>query len=199
MAGASSEVGEDEKRFEPLWGWLGVDRWRVVNALTLARLPFVGLGTWAAFEQARLATVTFGVAAVATDMGDGMLARRWEVESEWGSNFDSLMDVLFYGGLVLWVYWFTPEAIVQHLGLIGTFFVAYLVMLVAGHLLEHSIAQHDAVSRAAGTAGGLTSLWFIVAGYEPWLLFATALFATADLAHRLHGAVQAIARRRHGV
>lgn len=190
---------EEQKRLEQRLGSGVVDRWSIVNGLTLARLPFVGLGTWAALEEARLATVTFGVAAVATDLGDGMLARRWEVESDWGSNFDSLMDLLFYSLLVYWVYLFVPEEIMQHAGLLFTFFVAYMVMLLAGQLLKHSIAQHDRVSRAAGTVGGLTALWFIVVGYEPWLLFATALFATADLAHRLHGAVQAIARRRHGM
>lgn len=167
--------------------------------MTLARLPFVGLGTWAAVEQAELATVTFGVAAVATDMGDGMLARRWRVQSEWGSNFDSLMDVVFYAALAGWVYAFTPRAILDHVGLLATFFVGYMVMLAAGQLLEHSIAQHDRISRAAGAMGGLTALWFITVGYEPWLLFAAALFATADLAHRLHGAVQAIAHRRRGL
>lgn len=178
---------------------MGVDRRTLVNALTLARLPFALLGTWAALAHDALSTVTFGCAAVATDIGDGMLARRWDVETEWGSNFDSVMDVIFYALLVYWVYAFQPEAILDHLGLLIVFASAYALLLVTGHVLERSIAQHDRVSRAAGTVGGLTAFWFISFGYHEWMLFTTALFATADIAHRLHGAVQAIARNRRGL
>lgn len=176
-----------------------MERRALVNALTLARLPFAGLATWAALEQARLPTVTFGLAAVATDIGDGMLARRWDVVSEWGSNFDSLMDIAFYALLVYWVYLFHPEPILEHAGLILSFFTAYAVLLLAGQLLERSIAQHDRVSRAAGTAGGIAAFWWIGFGFHSWMLFTVALFVTADIAHRLHGAVQVLARRRRGL
>lgn len=176
-----------------------MERRTVVNAMTLGRLPFVVLGTWAALEGARIPTITFGMAAVATDIGDGMLARRWDVETEWGSNFDSLMDMAFYALLLYWVYLFAPAAVLNHLGLIVGFLVAYGVVILVGHVLEQSIAQHDRVSRTAGTVGGLVALWFILRGYEPWLVFTMALFATADVAHRVHGAVQAIARRRRGL
>lgn len=176
-----------------------VDRRYLVNALTLARLPFTGLATWAAFAQDSLSTVTFGLAAIATDVGDGMLARRWDVESEWGSNFDSLMDTIFYSLLVYWVYLFEPQAVRENLGLIVTFFIAYGVLMFAGQLLKRSIAQHDRISRAAGTVGGAAAFWFIAFGYTPWMLFVAALFGTADIAHRLHGAVQALARKRRGL
>lgn len=179
--------------------WPTVDRRALVNVLTLARLPFAGLGTWTALTGDALSTVTFGLAAVATDIGDGMLARRWNVETEWGSNFDSVMDVIFYALLVYWVYHFQPQAILDHVGLLATFSIAYALLLLAGHALERSIAQHDRVSRAAGTVGGLTAFWFISFGYHEWMLFTTALFATADIAHRLHGAVQVIARKRRGL
>lgn len=176
-----------------------MDRRTVVNGLTLARIPFIGLGTWAALDGARLATITFGMAAVATDIGDGMLARRWGVETAGGGNLDSLADSAFYGFLLCWVYLFAPAAVLNHPFLIGGFIVSYATLMGLGHVLERSIAQHDAVSRAAGTVGGFVALWFIVRGYEPWLVFAMALFATADIAHRLHGAVQALARRRRGL
>lgn len=176
-----------------------MERRTVVNALTLGRLPFVALGTWAALEGARLPTITFGMAAVATDIGDGMLARRWDVESKQGSNLDSLMDAAFYLLLLYWVYLFAPATVLENLGLLATFILSYGAVLLVGQLLERSIAQHDRISRAAGTVGGLSALWFIVRGYEPWLFFVASLFIIADIAHRIHGAVQAIARHRRGV
>lgn len=176
-----------------------MDRRALVTGLTLSRLPFMGLGTWSALEGARLATITFGMAGYATDMGDGMLARRWDVTSEEGSNLDSLVDMGFYLLQVYWVYLFAPAAVENHLGLIVAFVIAYAILIGIRHVLEQTIAQHDAVSRTAGTAGAFVALWFIWQGYTPWLILVMALVATADVAHRLHGAVQAIARRRRGV
>lgn len=176
-----------------------MDRRAIVNALTLARLPFVGLATWSAIAYDALSTVTFGLAAVGTDIGDGMLARRWDVVSEEGSNLDSLADAAFYGLLVYWVFRFHPEAILDHIGIVVAFFVAYMLLLAAGQLLKQSIAQHDVVSRAAGTAGGIAAFWWIGFSYHEWMFFVVALFTTADVAHRLHGAVQAIARKRRGL
>lgn len=171
----------------------------LVTGLTLARLPFMGLGTWAAFDGARLATITFGMAGYATDIGDGMLARRWDVTSEQGSNLDSAVDMGFYLCQAFWVYLFAPAAVENHLGLVAGFLAAYAVLIGARHVLEQTIAQHDFVSRTAGTASAFVALWFIVGGYEPWLVYVMALFATADVANRLHGAAKAIARRRRGV
>lgn len=170
-----------------------VDRRSIVTALTLARLPFVALGYWGALAGDALATVTFGLTAVATDIADGRLARRWGVTSEWGSNLDSLADVTFYSSLILWVYLFVPEPVERHAGLIGFFFAAYMVMLVAGYFFNRSIAVHNRISRAAGTAGGMAALYFIVWGWEEWIFFAITLFGMADLGQRLHSVVHGIA------
>lgn len=171
----------------------------VVTGLTLARLPLVALATWAAFEQDALATITFGAIAVATDIGDGILARRWGLTSDWGSNLDSFADFTFYSGLAFWTYLFATEPIERHLGLAAWLFAGYCVMLLAGWLLRGSIAVHDKVSRTAGTVGGFGALWIIAFGYHGWVLFAVVLAAVADLAHRLHATVAALGRRRRGV
>lgn len=176
-----------------------MERRSLVNALTLARLPFVALATWAARAGDPLSTITFGLSAVATDIGDGMLARRWDVESEWGSNFDSLMDSAFYMLLIYWIYLFRPDVVLDNFTVIAGFVVAYGLLLGWGQLLQRSIAQHDIVSRAAGTAVGVAGAWWIAFSYHQWMFFVVALFVTADIAHRLHGAVQALAHSRRGL
>lgn len=170
-----------------------------VWALTTARVPLVALGWWAALAGDGLATVTFGMIAVATDMADGILARRWGVTSKWGSNFDSAADLTFYTSLAAWVYVFEPAGLGAHLTLLGVFFGLYCVALLGQFLLRGTIAVHDKVSRAAGTVGGLAGFSIIAFGYTEWLVFTVALFATADLAHRLHSIVRAIGRRRLSV
>ncbi len=75
-----------------------------VNALTFGRVPFVVLFMVLAVVHecfkpypwvAVSATVALAIASF-TDLFDGMLARRWQVESRFGAMADPLMDKVFY-------------------------------------------------------------------------------------------------------
>ena len=74
-----------------------------VNAITFARAPLVFLFFVLALVESYdrsgitifLATA-FLAAASFTDLLDGMLARRWKVESQFGAMADPLMDKMFY-------------------------------------------------------------------------------------------------------
>ncbi|MDX1611194.1 MAG: CDP-alcohol phosphatidyltransferase family protein [Candidatus Thermoplasmatota archaeon] len=176
-----------------------MDRRAVVTGLTLARFPFVALGYWAALKGQALSTVTFGLAAIATDIADGRLARRWEVTSDRGSQLDSAADFVFYASLLAWVYLFHPGPVMEHALLFTTFFTLYVVMLISGYFFKRSIAVHNRVSRTAGTVGAGFGLYFIAFAYHEWMLFTLALFATADIAQRLHSIVQALAVKRRGL
>jgi CDP-diacylglycerol--glycerol-3-phosphate 3-phosphatidyltransferase len=81
---------------------------QIPNALTLARFalipPFVVLVLDADRGHSVVAAVVFGVAAI-TDQVDGYLARRWQVESEFGKYADPLADRLMIDAAVvlLWL------------------------------------------------------------------------------------------------
>src|SRR5439155_15690159 len=74
------------------------------NALTLARLAlipaFVGLMLSADGGHSWPAGIVFGIAGV-TDQIDGFLARRWQVESDFGRIFDPLADRLMIDAAVI--------------------------------------------------------------------------------------------------
>ena len=74
------------------------------NALTIARLAlipvFVALMLTAAGGHSWPAGIVFGVAGV-TDQIDGFLARRWQVESDFGRIFDPLADRLMIDAAVI--------------------------------------------------------------------------------------------------
>jgi CDP-diacylglycerol--glycerol-3-phosphate 3-phosphatidyltransferase len=77
------------------------------NALTIARLVlipiFVVLMIAAGGEPSWPAGIVFGVAGI-TDQIDGFLARRWQVESEFGRIFDPLADRLMIDAAVILLY-----------------------------------------------------------------------------------------------
>jgi CDP-diacylglycerol--glycerol-3-phosphate 3-phosphatidyltransferase len=77
---------------------------RIPNALTLARVVlipvFVAIMLTAQGGRSWPAAIVFGVAAI-TDQIDGWLARRWQVESEFGKLVDPLADRLMIDAAVL--------------------------------------------------------------------------------------------------
>jgi CDP-diacylglycerol---glycerol-3-phosphate 3-phosphatidyltransferase len=77
------------------------------NALTIARLAlipvFVALMLGAEGGHSWPAGIVFGIAGV-TDQIDGYLARRWQVESDFGRIFDPLADRLMIDAAVILLY-----------------------------------------------------------------------------------------------
>ena len=75
----------------------------IVNSITFARAPLVFLFFILALVESYnhskitifLATAFLAIASI-TDLLDGMLARKWKVESKFGSLADPLMDKIFY-------------------------------------------------------------------------------------------------------
>jgi cardiolipin synthase (CMP-forming) len=81
---------------------------RIPNALTLARFAaipvFIALEATAEGGKSWAAAVVFGAAAI-TDQLDGWLARRWHVESRFGTVADPLADRLMIDTAVV-LLWF---------------------------------------------------------------------------------------------
>jgi CDP-diacylglycerol--glycerol-3-phosphate 3-phosphatidyltransferase len=80
---------------------------QIPNALTIARFAlvplFVVLMAKASGGHSWPAAVVFGVAGV-TDQVDGVLARRWQVQSEFGKYADPLADRLMIDAAVVMLY-----------------------------------------------------------------------------------------------
>lgn len=97
------------------------------NALTIARLAlipaFVVLAVRSDEGHSLAAALVFGVAAL-TDQVDGWLARRWQVESEFGKFADPLADRLMIDAavVILWLEgrlpWFALAIILVRDGLL---------------------------------------------------------------------------------
>ena len=101
------------------------------NALTIARLllipVFVALMLSADNGHSWPAGIVFGVAGI-TDQIDGYLARRWQVESEFGRIFDPLADRLMIDAAVILLY------IADHMPLAGLIVILGRdVLLLAGY------------------------------------------------------------------
>jgi CDP-diacylglycerol--glycerol-3-phosphate 3-phosphatidyltransferase len=79
--------------------WTEIRRW-IPNALTIARFAAIPVFVWLYLEAGDGAAWGAGIffaAAALTDQVDGYLARRWHVESRFGTVADPLADRLMIG------------------------------------------------------------------------------------------------------
>jgi cardiolipin synthase (CMP-forming) len=83
---------------------------QVPNVLTVARLcalPFAVLTYVLSMPGAAWLTALIVLAAALSDVGDGLVARRWHAESEFGKWADPLVDRVFFFTLVAMLWYCT--------------------------------------------------------------------------------------------
>jgi CDP-diacylglycerol--glycerol-3-phosphate 3-phosphatidyltransferase len=106
-------------------------RRHVPNALTIARFAAIPIFAWLylrAGDGAAWGAGIFFAAAAVTDQVDGFLARRWHVESRFGTIADPLADRLMIGAAVV-LMWATGRIPL----LVAAIVVARDLTLVAGY------------------------------------------------------------------
>jgi len=124
-----------------------------VDGLTLGSLLLSGLGLLLAFRHSLTLAIALMVLAMFVDMLDGVLARRFGLESEFGRYLDSFCDVFTY--LLL------PLFLLYQFGMQDAVSLAVLFALLAGGLLRLS---HFNMMGAVEEAGvhyhvGLQVIW----------------------------------------
>lgn len=107
---------------------------KVPNQLTAIRLVTVFLmWIWAFHDKRFLIGVGFIIGAV-TDTLDGVLARRLNQTSAFGSQFDSVADRFLHYSAIIWIFWLMPEILRENTVLlllaIGMNFASFLVGLI---------------------------------------------------------------------
>jgi CDP-diacylglycerol--glycerol-3-phosphate 3-phosphatidyltransferase len=159
---------------------------QIPNALTVARLlmipAFVGLVLASDGGHSWPAAIVFGAAGV-TDQIDGWLARRWQVESRFGTIADPLADRLMIDAAVI-LLWNAGR-----LPWVALAIPARDVALVAGYKLVMDRGYDFAVNLAGKAATWLlyASLAFILVtrpgtDWPRWIFWAGFALAAVSLA-----------------
>lgn len=124
--------------------------------LVLAMYPIAWRGDLLLFA------VLFPLAG-ATDAVDGWLARRFHMESEFGSRFDSVADYGYYYSVPLWFWWLFPDVVRSW----WPWIAVPVVLFLAGEIVKIArgrgvAALHLYSSKAAGAA---------LVAYLTWVLW----------------------------
>jgi CDP-diacylglycerol--glycerol-3-phosphate 3-phosphatidyltransferase len=121
--------------------WTEIRRW-IPNALTIARFAAIPVFVWLYLEAGDGAAWGAGVffaAAALTDQVDGYLARRWHVESRFGTVADPLADRLMIGTAAVLMLFTGRIPVVAALVILGrdvALVLGYRVLSPGGYELE---------------------------------------------------------------
>ncbi len=136
---------------------------RIPNVLSLSRLPIAAAMLVAAGRHHPTLAVALLASGILTDLLDGILARRWQVQSDVGSHLDSLADVPFCIAIALatWCLW--RDVLFEQRVSVAVILAAYVTSVGAGLLRFRRLAAlHTWGARASGVliAAGLLAALF---------------------------------------
>jgi phosphatidylglycerophosphate synthase len=122
-----------------------------------------------------------------TDILDGFLARRLGRTSRWGSQLDSVADMVLVGSITIWLVMLRPDFFRDHGALLLTWAALALVTLLVGWFRFHRFADlHLYSAKAAGFVGYLFVIYLLMLDGPPAPFFYVAIaFAFAGTGETL--------------
>lgn len=178
---------------------LGLQRINLPNALSLLRLIGSPWLPWLAGLEHRRWVVGAFVLLGVTDWLDGLLARRLQQTSDFGSKLDGVADLVFYPCAALVFAQLFPDHLLPNLPYIGAALAALAaVLLTSRWRCGRLILLHTALSRLAGVllffallASFFVDTTLVIRGVA---LLYTIAFVEGTLIFLRHGTVSADTR-----
>ena len=132
----------------------------VVWALALSNLPFyTGIAL---------------LAAGLTDVFDGIIARRWNIVTAYGSRLDSIADTLMEISAAAAVLILKPEIFTGHALILGVWIAVEASSILLGWIKFRRIANlHLYLTKAAGVVAYAFVIYTFVAGYNETFFYVT--------------------------
>lgn len=145
-------AGQDELRFGTL-----------PDFITLSRLVLTPVLWVLAMLQERAALGILVAVAGFTDILDGFLARRMGITSRWGSQLDSVADMVLVASITIWLVMLRPDFFREHGLLLLIWAVTGLVTLLVGWIRFRRIANlHLYSAKTAGFVGYLFVIYLLM-------------------------------------
>jgi len=145
------------------------------NAISLARIVATPVLVFLALTHREDAFKWLLLAALISDIADGLIARTFSLTSALGSRLDTLGDTLLWVASITGIWKFHPELVTDY-GLV-------VAMVIGGWFLEHVVALlrygrltsfHTYVVRISAYALGIFIMSLFLWGMQPWLLYVAA-------------------------
>ena len=150
----------------------------VPNLISVARLLTVPVLIVLAAQENRYAFGVLLVAALVSDILDGLLARALSLESQLGALLDSTADALLLPVAAYGVWVFHPDIVRTYRGAFALVLLLWLgEYLVAFWRYRRLSSFHTYLARAAAYAMGIFVGGLFVFGFVPWLMWLAVVLA----------------------
>ncbi|RFU66180.1 CDP-diacylglycerol--serine O-phosphatidyltransferase [Bacillus sp. V59.32b] len=153
---------------------------QTANILTLVNLSLGGFAIIAVMNgELNLGLLLIFLAALA-DRFDGMVARKFNIESELGKQLDSMCDIISFGvapALLLY------QGILDEFGAPGAFFTVFYIGCGAFRLAKFNITENNGyfTGLPITAAGCLATLSFLAIPYFPAVFFLSLMIILSFL------------------
>ncbi|WP_079509828.1 CDP-diacylglycerol--serine O-phosphatidyltransferase [Mesobacillus jeotgali] len=153
---------------------------QTANMLTMANLSLGGFAIIAGINgNLNLSLMLIFIAALA-DRFDGMVARKFNIESELGKQLDSMSDIISFGvAPALLIY----QGILSEFGAPGAFFTVFYIGCGAFRLARFNITENNGyfTGLPITAAGVLATLSFLAIPHVPPQIFLFMMLALSLL------------------
>jgi cardiolipin synthase len=111
------------------------------NVLTASRLVLLPV-LWAIASSGAQRPLAIGIAiAVSTDALDGLIARAFDMRSDFGSRLDSIADHMLSASVLAWLVWLRPEFVARFAPWLIGWLVFSAMTLAVGWIRFHRIGD----------------------------------------------------------
>jgi phosphatidylglycerophosphate synthase len=155
----------------------------IITSLRIFAVPVLLYLAWAGERQGFAWLLT---AALASDIVDGLIARRFGLTSELGARLDSLADLLtfFAAGYGFWR--FFPVVIADERAVIVVVIALWIGVSALGLLRYGRLASfHTLLTRVCAYALGIFLVVLFLWGFMPWLFWTAAALVFVSQAEEI--------------
>jgi len=150
----------------------------VPNLITLARVLMAPALAWLAATGHETAFAWVLIAALASDLADGLVARMFHLGTRFGALFDSIADVLTLSVAAYGIWVFHREVLLDHRLACGAAIGGGLAVFIAGLLRYGRIASfHTYAAKATAYVLGFFLATLFLFGFVPLLFAATVVLS----------------------
>jgi len=158
----------------------------VPNLITLARVLMAPVLAWLAASGHEMVFTWLLIAALATDLADGLVARMFNLGTRFGALLDSTADVLILSVAGYGILIFHREVLRDHQLACGAAIGGGLMVCVAGLLRYGRLASfHTYLAKATAYLLGFFLAALFLFGFVPWLFAATVALSLIGSAEEL--------------
>lgn len=148
----------------------------IANVITTSRIVLIPFLLYAALVHHKTAFLILFALGGLTDLLDGFIARKYNLQTAWGSALDTSADMLFYPSGIL-AAMFVPE-LLSHWKIIAGVIMLIGIAMITCFFREKMSTPHAWIAKTASASAFMFIIITLIFGYSPLLFWIVMTLTT---------------------